>query len=822
MSKKPDTAAPLSVAPPVDVSAFLAEHGAPYDAEADTYQRDPLVSHGRHGKATAIYNAHSYHTKVPPEAIVPYLEHYTQPGDVVLDPFCGSGMTGVAALLTGRNAILSDLSPAAVHIAYNYCTPVDVDALKKAWSEIKAEVAEEFRWLYGTTCDKCQGPGTIQYTVWSDVVSCHHCHEEIVLWDSAVVRSQTQHGYDPPLSSFAADGWIPPTVKTAPAKRTRGGDTGPRSSGDVLEEFACPSCSQATKKADSPYQRIVPVMTVLECDGWCKPKRMERATTDGERERLDQIARSELPYWIPDTPFEETREMWRGVHRDQGITRVRDFWTPRNLWALASLWSRATQVQDERIGRGLRFSLTPALWLGSRLYRYRKGGGGGEQGKLAVSSLTRENNVIGLIDSKLSDIIDGKMSTRYGANVLIRQASATQLTGVFDSSIDYIFTDPPFGSNLFYSDLSLLWEAWLEDLTPEGEEAVWNKSRRPDEGGKTLEQYGDLMARSFAEMYRVLKPGRWATIVFSNSDDRVWHAIQTGAQHAGFAAAGAGTLDKKQRSFKGVRGDKGDEKVVTKDVVMNLLKPVEGADVHVPEDIGDPEEYVREHLHGYLGDLASRDGAAAHQRTTQALYDHIMTAILRQRVPMSGFSLAFIQSVAQESFKQVDGLWYRRGDRVQSDNPRLTMDVVDESSAVAWLDHRLSAQQMTEAQIIPEFNQASAGARISGGLTRLLRENFVQDPRTNRWRVPTVLERDALNDAGKGQRRRVITRAAQGESTDATAAELLEMVEEAVRLEMYSDAELLLGRMHAPDLSKDDRERVALLRSVIDAHREEG
>ncbi|RLC91204.1 MAG: hypothetical protein DRI79_03475 [Chloroflexi bacterium] len=84
-------------------------------------------------KNTPIYNAHSYHTKVPPQGIAPCILHYTDPGDLILDPFCGSGMTGVAALMCAhppaealhlvhdarlgpRYAILNDLSPAATHI----------------------------------------------------------------------------------------------------------------------------------------------------------------------------------------------------------------------------------------------------------------------------------------------------------------------------------------------------------------------------------------------------------------------------------------------------------------------------------------------------------------------------------------------------------------------------------------------------------------------------------------------------------------------------------------------------------------------------------
>ena len=138
-----------------DLADFIAKYATPYDPATDTYRCPPFASPVKAGKATAIYNAHSYHTKVPPQGIEPYIAHYTEPGDLVLDPFCGSGMTGVAALTLGRRVILNDLSPAAAHIAYNYCTPVDVAALKREFEQIKAVVKDEFDWLYGTTCDRC-------------------------------------------------------------------------------------------------------------------------------------------------------------------------------------------------------------------------------------------------------------------------------------------------------------------------------------------------------------------------------------------------------------------------------------------------------------------------------------------------------------------------------------------------------------------------------------------------------------------------------------------------------------------------------------------
>jgi hypothetical protein len=148
---------------------FIAKHARPYDPATDDYDRPAFAADIKEGKNDPIYNVHSYHTKVPPRSIIPYILHYTQPGDLVLDLFCGSGMTGVAAQMCAeppadileqfpelkdrvgpRACVLNDLSPAGCHIAYNYNTPVDVEAVKREFARIKATVKDEFEWLYGT------------------------------------------------------------------------------------------------------------------------------------------------------------------------------------------------------------------------------------------------------------------------------------------------------------------------------------------------------------------------------------------------------------------------------------------------------------------------------------------------------------------------------------------------------------------------------------------------------------------------------------------------------------------------------------------------
>ena len=99
---------------------------------------------------------------------------------MVLDPFCGSGQTGVAAVLAGRRAVLSDLSPAAVHIARGYTARVDPARFKQVASELLVGLGPLEMVLYGVP------GGRIEYTVWSDVHRCSTCEREILFWDAAV------------------------------------------------------------------------------------------------------------------------------------------------------------------------------------------------------------------------------------------------------------------------------------------------------------------------------------------------------------------------------------------------------------------------------------------------------------------------------------------------------------------------------------------------------------------------------------------------------------------------------------------------------------
>lgn len=124
-------------------------------------------------KSGSIFNAHSYWTKQPVEVINTFISTYSKEGDIVLDPFCGSGMTGVAAVQTNRRYLLSDISPICLHIAKGYCqrTPdIDIDSLVE-------RLTGNIRELYSAVCPECGTVCQIDYAILEDKLEAEKCLE---------------------------------------------------------------------------------------------------------------------------------------------------------------------------------------------------------------------------------------------------------------------------------------------------------------------------------------------------------------------------------------------------------------------------------------------------------------------------------------------------------------------------------------------------------------------------------------------------------------------------------------------------------------------
>jgi adenine-specific DNA methylase len=470
----------------------------------------------RASRSDTIYRTHAYHTKVPPAVVAHYVEKNCPPEGVVLDPFCGSGMTGVGAQMAGRRADLSDLSPAAVHIAANYTSPCEPSEFQLAVERVLERVGDEIAALYRANVDGAEA--TIEYLVWSDIRGCPACGHEILLWDV----------------------------------RDRG-----------LRGLCCPGCGHEAAKASFNYVGERAVEASLSA-AWASGRIVRPA------EAADTEQPVEIPddRWYPTDVFDRSRPMWRKSHGQMGIASVDGFFSRRNLAALAALWWAASQERDERLRSALRFSITAVINRASRRYQWNaKRPTNVLGGTLYVSSLRYEWNVLSLWRRKVAAV--GRLlasGPADGCAVVVKQASATRLP-IASGSIDYCFTDPPFGAHIVYSDVSLLWEAWLGDLTDRDEEAIVVSGGDKPKG---VAEYHDLLYGAFSEIRRVLKPEGRATVVFQATDAAVWGAIISAAEGAGLFVVDASTMNKGQPTFKQVKGVQEGERVAHTDVVLTF------------------------------------------------------------------------------------------------------------------------------------------------------------------------------------------------------------------------------------------------------------
>jgi DNA-directed RNA polymerase subunit RPC12/RpoP len=330
---------------------------------------------------------------------------------------------------------------------------------------------------------------------------------------------------------------------------------------EVLREWECPHCSFELNKMRARLVGTEPVEVEYRCE---KCGRRRDRVSEFDLERLREIEEREIPYWYPKNEFPEGYNTRQPMRR--GIYRVDQFFTKRNLWALARLWKEAEKYPRE-VEDKIKFVISSFMIMeATHATRYHRLDWAKKilHGTLYVPALRTEWNLGFIFARKTKGITGALNSIPQNSKVIISTQSATNLSQIPNSSIDYCFTDPPYGANINYSELNFVWEAWLGHFTKIDEEAIINPVQK-----KGLDEYRELMEKSFREIFRVLKPGRFLTLTFHNSQTAVWEAIQTALANAGFNLAYIGVFDKVQRTFKQVTTSG----AVGYDVLIHAYKP---------------------------------------------------------------------------------------------------------------------------------------------------------------------------------------------------------------------------------------------------------
>ena len=508
----------------------------------ETLYAKPLPS----SRSGAFYNTFPYPTKISPEAIAVYIACTTNPGDTVLDAFAGSGSTGVAALLCehptnrmeeiakslnvtpiwgARNAVLYEIGtyPSfAIKTILSRITNREFTEAVDIFLRKAQDLAGE---LYEVT-DPAGATGTIRYIIWSEVLVCPNCHAEISYFEHGTSRNPVQ----------------------------------------FKDEIVCPYCKKVhhidemSFATEEYYDRLLQKQASRKkripawIYGTTKGCNWDRQATEADVARVKEI---EDNYPLNDTPQEI---QWGELHRagyHYGITHLHHFYTARNYIVMSNLW-KLTETYAENIADALKLLLlsynASHCTLMTRVVAKKKAKDfiltSAQSGVLYISKLPVEKNILLGLKRKVKPFAETyTMLQDCTGQVTIHNSSSAKMKES-DNSIDFVFTDPPFGDFIPYAEVNQINELWLNKVTRREDEIIISASQ-----GKDVLTYQKLLTQVFSEINRVLKPTHYVSIVFHAAKAKVWDAFSEAVTGAGLQIVLTNILDKTQASFKQVVSD---------------------------------------------------------------------------------------------------------------------------------------------------------------------------------------------------------------------------------------------------------------------------
>ena len=408
-----------------------------------------------------MYVMHKYWARKPHNVVREYIKNYSKKGEVVLDPFVGSGVTAIEAVKLGRKAIGIDLNPMSIFISRMTGKPADIKAIAEAFTKISARCEKEIESYYKTDCSKCGESGKILASVWD--------------------RIEDQ----------------PTEIR-----------------------YYCTRCK----------------------------KKLRKKPSTSDLSALRKLNKQPIHTWYPKDEFPNGITFAQG--RREAGPHFYDLFTKRNLRALSLLWESIQELSHVPTRELMSFAFTSMSHLASKMTPTRPSRPFSSFWAINsywVPPSYMESNVWMLFESAVNGrqglvsakqdsnrtVTKWKEAKRFGdlqdeANIFLKAHNTLELQEIIpDDSVDYVFTDPPYGGSVPYAELCTMWALWKGFKTNYDDEITIN-----DE--KNFEYYHKMLQAAFRQVYKVLKSGKYLTVTFHSTDIKVWNSIINAVVLSGF------------------------------------------------------------------------------------------------------------------------------------------------------------------------------------------------------------------------------------------------------------------------------------------------
>lgn len=491
----------------------------------------------------SFYNTFPYPTKISPEAIAVYIASATNPDDTVLDAFAGSGSTGIAALLAEhptekmqetanalgvdpiwgkRNAILYEIGTYAAFATKTITNRLTAAEYARAVDDFIKKAEKLASGMYAAKSPDGRD-GYIRYAIWTEVLICPECDAEIEYFKNGTSRN--------PATFY--------------------------------DKIECPHCHRTSLveamsfATEEHYDKLLK-KTILR-----KKRRIAWVYGTSGKENWDRIATEDDIALVQKlekefSPSDDPRKIeWGDLHRAGyhfGISHLHHFYTSRNYLVMSELWKLA-ECYPEREANALKLLLLSYngahCTLMTRIVAKHDSRDfvltGAQSGVLYISKLPVEKNILLGLRRKAKPFQEAyKMLENCHGTVEVRNISSEFMSEP-DKSIDFVFTDPPFGDFIPYAEVNQINELWLPAVTERSSEVIISAAQNKD-----VDTYRNMLARVFGEIRRVTKDDRPIAVVFHAAKAAVWGAFSEAIQISGLEIKQSSFLDKTQASFKQV------------------------------------------------------------------------------------------------------------------------------------------------------------------------------------------------------------------------------------------------------------------------------
>jgi len=317
---------------------------------------------------------------------------------------------------------------------------------------------------------------------------------------------------------------------------------------DSLYETKCAKCKKVIPAEALIWKNNKPLEIRYRCK--CSKGVQWKKATNFDFSKVKSIEGERILFWYP-----ENELIWNtrvNVHRGE---KVSDLFTKRNLLALSMIYHEIGAIEDEKIRKIMKFTFTSSLGQSSKMVfvyrikgRERQVGGWATRGYWVPPEFF-EINVWNCFEQRFKKVYRGKEESnkriqtvneaesfdelKDNKSILMKVYDVLDLTSIIpDESVDYVFTDPPYGDSVPYLELDYMWSSWLKfDVNFDDEIIISNSPLRKE---KNFEMYYKMLCSAFRQIYRVLKKGKYLTVTFHNTDIKSYNSIIKATILAGF------------------------------------------------------------------------------------------------------------------------------------------------------------------------------------------------------------------------------------------------------------------------------------------------